>query len=199
MRAFLAILLDPPLRDALRACVRALQAAHPPARLKWVGDEQHHLTLHFLGEISAAQNEAVTRALAALPPPPAAPLSLTLGGLGAFPNLSRPVTLWAGGEDAGGGIATRTAEYGRALRTLGFEIDSRPFTPHLTLARVPRDLDPASIRAVGAWFAARKALAPPPLAQAVRAVHLMRSELLPSGARYTPVAEFSLGADSPRG
>jgi 2'-5' RNA ligase len=190
MRAFLAILLDPPLRDALRACVRALQAAHPPARLKWVGDEQHHLTLHFLGEISPAQTEAVTRAVAGLPPP-TAPLSLTLGGLGAFPNLNRPATLWAGGQDAGGRIADLAARQGRALKALGFEIDSRPFAPHLTLARVPRDLDPAAIRAVGAWFAARKALAPPPLTQAVRAVHLMRSELLPSGARYTPVAYFS--------
>ncbi len=187
MRAFLAILLDPPLRDALSACVRALQAAHPPAHLKWVSDEQHHLTLHFLGEISETRSEAVTRALARLPPP-TAPLSLTLGGLGAFPNLNRPATLWAGGEDAGGGIAARAAAYGRALKTLGFEIDTRPFTPHLTLARVPRDLDPATIRAVGAWFATRKALTPPPLAQTVRAVHLMRSELLPSGARYTPVA-----------
>lgn len=187
MRAFLAILLDPPLRDALSACVRALQAAHPPAHLKWVSDEQHHLTLHFLGEISPAQTEAVTRALAGLPPP-TAPLSLTLGGLGAFPNLNRPATLWAGGQDEGGRIAMLAAAYGRALRALGFEIDARPFTPHLTLARVPRDLDPATIRAVGGWYAAREALAPPPLTQAVRAVHLMRSELLPSGARYTPVA-----------
>ena len=187
MRAFLAILLDPPLRDALCACVRALQAAHPPAHLKWVSDEQHHVTLHFLGEISPAQTEAVTRALAGLPPP-TAPLSLTLGGLGAFPNLNRPATLWAGSQDEGGRIAMLAAAYGRALRALGSEIDARPFTPHLTLARVPRDLDPAMIRAVGAWFAARKALALPPLTQAVRAVHLMRSELLPSGARYTRVA-----------
>ncbi len=187
MRAFLAILLDPPLRDALSACVRALQAAHPPARLKWVGDEQHHVTLHFLGEISPAQTEAVTRALAGLPPP-TAPLSLTLGGLGAFPNVNRPATLWAGSQDEGGRIAMLAVAYGRALRALGFEIDARPFTPHLTLARVPRDLDPATIRAVGGWYAAREALAPPPLTQAVRAVHLMRSELLPSGARYTPVA-----------
>lgn len=189
MRAFIAILLDPPLRDALRACARALQAAHPPARLKWVGDEQHHLTLHFLGEISAAQTEAVTRTLAAIPPP-TAPLSLTLGGLGAFPNVNRPATLWAGGQDEGGRIAVLAAAYGLALRTLGLEVDARPFTPHLTLARVPRDLDPATIRAVGAWYAAREALAPPPLTQAIRAVHLMRSELLPSGARYTPVAVF---------
>lgn len=189
MRAFIAILLDPPLRDALRACARALQAAHPPARLKWVGDEQHHLTLHFLGEISAVQTEAVTRTLAAIPPP-TAPLSLTLGGLGAFPNVNRPATLWAGGQDEGGRIAILAAAYGLALRTLGLEVDARPFTPHLTLARVPRDLDPATIRAVGAWYAAREALAPPPLTQAIRAVHLMRSELLSSGARYTPVAVF---------
>jgi len=198
MRAFLAILLDPPLRDAVRECVRALQAAHPPARLKWVGDEQHHLTLHFLGEISAAQVEAITRAGAALPTPPRPPL-LTLDGLGAFPNLNWPATLWAGAQDAGGGIAACVAEYGRALHALGFEIDPRPFAPHLTLARVPRDLDPVALRAVGAWFAARRALAPPPLTQVIRAVHLMRSELLRSGARYTPVAELPLGADSPRG
>ncbi len=189
MRAFLAILLDPPLRDALRACVRALQAAHPPARLKWVGDEQHHLTLHFLGEINAAQTEAVTRILASIPPP-GTPLSLTLGGLGAFPSLNRPATLWVGGADGGGGVASLAAAYGRTLKALGFEIDSRPFTSHLTLARIPRDLDPVALRAVGAWFAERRALAPAPLTQAVRTVHLMRSELLSSGARYTPVATY---------
>ncbi|MEO6060318.1 MAG: RNA 2',3'-cyclic phosphodiesterase, partial [Thermoflexales bacterium] len=152
-------------------------------------------------EISAAQAGAVTRALAALPAPTGL-LSLTLDGLGAFPNLNRPATLWAGGQDEGGRIAELAARQGRALKTLGVEIDPRPFRPHLTLARVPRDLDPAALRAVGAWFAARCALAPPPLSQAIRAVHLMRSELLPSGPRYTPMAEVVLettaGSQSPR-
>lgn len=189
MRAFLAILLEPALRNALIACARALQDAGPPARLKWVSDEQHHLTLHFLGEITPAQTDALIAALTGLPAG-AIGGSLGLRGLGAFPNLRRPATLWAGGSDEGGRIASLVVATGHILRQLGAPVDMRPFSPHFTLARVPRDLEAAQLRAVGDWFAARSDLAPLPLAQPVAAIHLMRSELLPSGARYTPVAAF---------
>ena len=191
MRAFIAILLDPPLREALTACEKALQAAHPHPRLKWVGDEQHHLTLHFLGEITPAQVQAVTAALRTLPPP-RAKLTLGLAGLGAFPSLRRPTTLWVGGTDASGYIAALATAVGRELRRLGAPVETRPFSPHFTLARVPRDLDPSGLHAISKWFAARMALAPPPLTQQVSAFYLMRSDLLPSGARYTAMAEFRL-------
>lgn len=190
MRAFLAILLEPALRDALIACVRALQDTHPPVRLKWIRDEQHHLTLHFLGEITPVQTDALIEALNGLPAGAIAG-SLGLRGLGAFPDLRRPATLWAGGSDEGGHIASLVVATGRILRQLGTPVDQRrPFAPHFTLARVPRDLEPARLRAVGEWYAAQRDLAPAPLTQPVAAIHLMRSELLPSGARYTPLAAF---------
>lgn len=80
-----------------------------------------------------------------------------------------------------------------ALRDEGFSLDDKPFKPHLTIGRVKdgrgsefssvlRELDSATL--VGKPFA-------------VDSVTVIRSELLPSGARYTPLARVGLAALSP--
>jgi len=107
-------------------------------------------------------------------------------GLGAFPNPGRPRVLWAGAP--GSPAFTRLAEgVDRALVALGFPPEGREFTPHVTLGRVrePRRndalteaLEAAAARSFGTLQ--------------VQRVSLMRSDLSPSGARYTELAPVPL-------
>ena len=151
----------------------------------WVGPDDFHVTLKFLGAVDADRVSAVTEALASAA---SACLSFRLGirGLGAFPSPARPRVLWAGidaGAAAAAALATRVDE---ALATLGFKQDPRALSPHVTLGRV------------------RQPHAQPRLAEAlagsrdfgwvdVSRVSLMRSDLSPRGARYTELAGAPLG------
>jgi 2'-5' RNA ligase len=79
-----------------------------------------------------------------------------------------------------------------ALAPLGIAREERAFTPHLTLARVPREVNPRERRALGEWFGRQ----PPPAAQTMRVtqVHLIQSELLPGGPKYTTLYVAGLSA-----
>jgi 2'-5' RNA ligase len=93
-----------------------------------------HLTIHFLGDLDEDLEAAVNNGLpAALD---LAPFDITLERLGTFPNRRAPRVVWV---DVNRGRHELTAihrELGIRLRAAGVALESRPFTPHLTLARV---------------------------------------------------------------
>ncbi len=151
-----------------------------------------HCTLRFLGRLD---NEAVGRAHTALDAVAARtePFSLTLGGLGAFPDWRGPAVLWLGCGEAQAPIGDLQQEMARALAEQGFGADPRPFRPHCTLARVRRPLAGATRRelagAASPWpDGARRAIPVP-------AVRLLRSVPQPRGpARYRTLHHAGLGA-----
>lgn len=102
----------------------------PEAR--WVPRVNLHVTLAFLGQTEAADAiaSALSRVAAAHPA-----CDLALGGAGAFPSPRRARVLWLGltGGEALGALA---AGVRAALEPLGFEPEDRPFSAHLTLARL---------------------------------------------------------------
>ena len=192
MRAFVAIKLDADLCDALSATVRAMQAAKPPLKLKWVTPEHQHLTLHFFGEIDTNRADEITQALhrdAAR----GAPFEISLAELGCFPNIYKPNVLWVGIREPNGSLRRLQKSIEAELVPLGFASEPRSFTPHLTLARVPHDAGSAVRRALGDWFVRQ----PPPtcVVQRVERIHLMRSDLFPGGHRYTTLSTAALAAD----
>lgn len=144
-----------------------------------------HVTLKFLGdtaeesvpELERAMREAVSGVV---------PFEMTLEGAGAFPSRNNVRVVWVGlkGADALGTIAARLDQ---GLVALGFPAEGRPFTPHLTLARVkdPRASFAAStvVKRYQETFFGR---------QAVKAIKLKRSELTRTGPIYTTVLEVPL-------
>jgi len=144
-----------------------------------------HLTLKFLGE--TPQNlvgeiaVALREAAASVPNH-----SIKFIGLGAFPHVARPAVVWAGVQPAGE-IERLAAILDRLLEPLGFVPEARPFTPHLTLARVK-----GATPGVGELVAANRMTA---YGEAtVEAVELFRSEPTPTGSRYTQLAKAELRA-----
>ena len=189
MRTFVAVELDDRLKEALAQYLSVLQRAKPPMRLKWVQPENQHLTLQFLGEIAEADvtriAETLQKAVGGI-----APFDIALRETGCFPSPSRPNVLWVGLHEPGGALIRLQQSVSAQLARVGFTPEERGFTPHLTLARVPREAKPAERRALGEWFVKQ----PPPASQSMRVaqVHLMLSELRPAGAQYTPLRIFAL-------
>lgn len=134
MRLFLAISLS---EGALqRACDVQTQLRSRITRqgVRFTAPHKIHLTLAFLGNgLEPDEADRTTGAAA----PGDGPLQLTLGGIGAFPGLARPKTIWLG--VSGDGLSGLAGRVGAA-----FGLDPAPFAGHVTLARV----SPAS-KAVG--------------------------------------------------
>jgi 2'-5' RNA ligase len=196
VRAFAAIELDSVVRDALAGAARTLHAAKPPLKLKWVSPDHQHVTLHFFGDIDANRVDEITQALRRAAGR-VAPFEITLADLGCFPNIYKPNVLWAGMREPDSALKRLHTEVSAELALIGFASDSRAFTPHLTLARVPREADIRQKKALGEWFV-RQAVEPAAAGLRVTQVCLMRSELLRGGPHYTTLSVAPLaGAERP--
>lgn len=175
MRLFTALELPGEIVDAL-------VALQPPAAagIKPVDRERLHLTLHFIGD---ADLGAIAPALSRVR---AARFELTLGALGMFARRGRPAALWAGVERSDALQALHDS-IGAALAAAGRTLDSRPYTPHVTLARLKPHADRGTVRA----FLARAAIEP--LRFEADGFALFSSEAGAGGHVYTVLARFPLG------
>lgn len=190
-RTFIALDLSETAREALQREIRRLASALPDVR--FVDPDSLHLTLAFLGELD---DEALARTitLADEVARPARPFELALSGLGVFGPPSAPKVIWAGvGGDmrALHGLQRRLAD---ALETQGFPREARPFSPHLTLARLKRPLDDAAYTRLRAALAGP---APRTTRWPVSELRVMRSELATDGARYTALSIARLAGERP--
>ena len=186
LRLFVACELPPEARDALSR-VQADLRAHGTGRLRWVRPEGIHLTLKFLGAVAPDMAQRVTDALATSIVEPFT-LNLRFDSLGSFGGRMRLRVLWVGlaGDVEEAASLAETVE--KALGPLGFPRESRPFAPHLTLARVPDDMGVEERSRLADLVAAYKLPPLPPMS--ISEVALMQSFLLHGGARYEQRASF---------
>jgi 2'-5' RNA ligase len=182
IRSFVAVLLDEGLRERVADVIERLRPL--ASAVAWVPPPNLHVTLQFLG---GQTEERLREAEAALAEVAAetAPVDVTFHGIGAFPGLERPRILWVGLAQGALEVRRLQARAAAALAARGFPREERPWHPHLTIGRV---FDERSWRRE-AGSALRSALAQ--LAGIsigrlrVAELALMRSDLQPSGARYT--------------
>jgi 2'-5' RNA ligase len=180
MRTFVAIELPESIREALAREQARFRAACPDAR--WTRPEGIHLTLKFLGEITARQEAQVKEVLGRMDPFEG--FSVRAQGFGFFPGAKRPRVFWAG-LDAPPDLARLAAQVESTLAPLGFPPGKRAFNPHLTLARfkIPRPQPRLEV-----LVAAQNN----PLLGSfeVSEFFLWESRLLPGGAEYQKLARF---------
>jgi 2'-5' RNA ligase len=192
-RAFVAVLLDEQTRRAVAAQIDRLR---PLSRVvAWVPPHNLHLTLRFLGDQTEEQLAEVMPALeeAAVGVPP---FTLSLKGLGAFPGLDHPRTLWVGVSAGVQEVQRLQARVAGALERRGVSIEARAWQAHVTIGRVTDEkrwrgegmpeLRSAVMRGAAASFGA----------MLVASIALMRSDLYTSGARYTGIASVALASES---
>lgn len=183
MRAFIAIELTHEVHERLVAVKREL--VRHRAAVRWVRDDNLHLTIKFLGDVSAEALESLhgelTALLRATPP-----LAATVCGLGVFPDTRRPRVVWAGVTCPG--LGTVAAAVDAAAVRIGVAPETRPFSAHVTLGRVS---GPARWAPLGREIAARAAEAFG--ACAIAALVAVRSDLRPDGALYTKLWSIPFG------
>lgn len=187
-RTFIAIDLGEEARAALGREIARLRRALPGIR--WVNPDNLHLTVAFLGELDDAQVLAVMAA-ASTAAAATAPFTLELAGLGTFGPHWAPRVVWAGIGGQRQALMATEARVARALEARGFLPDERPYSPHLTLARLPDRPEQGDVERLQA---ALRAGGREKASFRVEALDVMKSELLREGARYTRLRECRFGA-----
>ncbi|MCB9687113.1 MAG: RNA 2',3'-cyclic phosphodiesterase [Alphaproteobacteria bacterium] len=165
-RCFVAIELPAEVRVTLLARAPSGDGCRP------VRDEQLHVTLHFLGERDPDAVIAALRGVAF------APFTLRVGGLGVFEGQDHDSSCWAGLEESDALLALHR-DVGRALAAVGFEAETRPYHPHVTLARCKASAS-AHVEAFRAGTLA-------PMDVPVSEIALFESVLGPAGPTYTRI------------
>jgi 2'-5' RNA ligase len=123
-RLFAAIRPPEAIRDLL------VDAMDEDPELRWVGDEQLHLTLRFIGEVERPAANDLAAALGRLH---SEPFEIRLSGVGRFDHRNGGA-LWAGVEPKQP-VSALAAKIERICQQTGLEPERRAFHPHITLAR----------------------------------------------------------------
>jgi 2'-5' RNA ligase len=188
-RLFVALEPPEPVRRRLAAAAGALRrgAGAAASEVRWVNEDNLHLTLQFLGAVPEERVEAVGRAVAEAAAG-ARPLSLEVKGAGGFPNARRPRVVWLGLSGDVPALTALAAELGRRLAPLGFPPEARPFSAHLTLGRAR---DQRGAPGLGGALAA--ASQDEGVAWRAADLVLFESHLSPGGPRYEAILRAPLG------
>lgn len=180
LRAFIALEIPASIQESIQQQTAGLRKV-ANSLVRWVPAENLHLTLKFLGDVSSTSLQFVTQMLSreASQYPG---FSMQVGGLGAFPSARRARVLWIGIR-APETLSALQRSLDSAAARLGYPPEDRPFSPHLTIGRVKQTATPTDLQRIQA---ALEAAAIGPLGKAdVSAVHLIKSDLKPTGSVYT--------------
>jgi 2'-5' RNA ligase len=126
-RLFIAIDLPLEIREQLSTLPPAIRG------VRAVRIDNLHLTLHFIGQAEPEPIMAALESVAAS----CSRFEMLLSGAGFFRGRFRSSVLWAGIE-AAPPLAELHSQLRSALKGLGIAVDTRPFQPHVTVARGER-------------------------------------------------------------
>lgn len=169
------------LPTQLRARLVALGGGLPGAR--WVPEENLHLTLRFIGEVTESSFDDIAAALSGVDVPA---FDLTVKGMGHFERARRPTMLWAGVE-RNTHLTQLHDRIESALRRIGLKNENHQFQPHITLARFDDNVAPER---VAGFLRANSLFRAAPFT--VERFFLFSSMLGRSGPTYRAEAEFPL-------
>lgn len=192
VRSFIAIELPDELKRGLTQLQARLKLDKQPG-VKWVEPYSIHLTLKFLGSVPIDGIGDITGAIeeAAQGIPP---FHLEVKNLGVFPNLRRAQVAWVGISGQLDKLGQLQQGIESNLARLGFAPESRPFTPHLTLARLRQQVSQEERQRFGQLIIGTKFEIV--YAIEVDTISLMRSQLTREGAIYTRISSVALGKSS---
>jgi 2'-5' RNA ligase len=188
IRAFIAIELPGELKSMLKDFENKLKTPKSSCA-KWVDPASIHLTLKFLGNTGPKLLDELKRDVEA-EVRKSQPLMLATAETGCFPNTLRPRVYWLGLSGDIDRLLDLQSRIDECASRLGFPRESRPFTAHLTLARLRDDCSVA--QRSGFAELVKGARLEPGFSMRVSAVSLIRSQLRPEGAIYTRLSRFEM-------
>ena len=183
IRTFIAVNLPEEIQKVARDLKPTV--GKNPSAVKWVPEENIHLTLRFIGPTAPGEVEKINRLLRDTARRHA-DFSLTISDVGCFPKKERPRVLWLGVRGEVEALARLVEDINSEMEQLGYPNDDRNYAPHVTIGRVryPQKVTPDVTDFLSADYT--------PIQAAITKVHLYRSETLPSGAVYSLLGTHQL-------
>lgn len=189
-RTFIALEMKEAGQRHLEAVIQRVARGLPGVR--WVDPAGIHLTLAFLGELT---DERLTDAMQAAESAArhARSFAYRFARLGIFGSPRQPRVIWMGIDEPSGELLRLHRALNKELEQRGFEVETRPFSPHLTLARVKAPLTPYEQQSLQSILTGKQQGIVSSQEYQVRYVNVMKSELSRAGARYTCLQACALG------
>jgi len=136
IRTFIGVFASQRINSNISRLVDRFAAVNKK-QVNWVPEENLHLTLNFVGDIPDRDIPEFCRDAKGVISS-FEPFDLTLGGLGAFPSLEGPRTIWVGAEQGGEAMAEMSQEITKFLRDWSLGKSRFEFEPHMTIGRVKK-------------------------------------------------------------
>ncbi len=183
MRVFIAAVLPEEMKKQINTLVQNFRSSN--RSIKWVGEDNVHITLNFLGEVAESNIEELTEiigsALAGMPP-----FFVKVCGISAFPSSERPRVLWIGVDDPNQGLKKSYSAICDALDHSALEVhrEEKEYTPHITIGRIKGQFDRNIVQILHTYQDQKFG------GFQVKETILFRSILHREGPRYVPVRTF---------
>jgi len=188
MRLFIAVDLSQNILNKIEEITADFKKHTPPTALKWVETENLHLTVKFIGELQESKlqhlKDLLFQSLCHQ-----APFEIGVSGLGMYPTKNNPRVIWLGitGEKP---LIQIHKTLDQNLAELGIKPEGRPFSPHLTIARVRKNVDSSAVKSIGKTVS--QFTVEPLGAISIDQVQLYKSVLTPTGPIYTSLLAVPL-------
>jgi RNA 2',3'-cyclic 3'-phosphodiesterase len=133
IRAFIAVEINEQTKQKISGLISHLKKSG--ADVKWITENQMHLTLKFLGDIDERDVQKISDALSDIADNFNS-FTINFSKIGAFPDMDRPSIIWLGIDKGAESLKTLSEKIETALKKLRLKQENREFKPHLTLARI---------------------------------------------------------------
>lgn len=183
MRTFIAVELPQEVKRKIEEVQAPLKKTD--THVSWVKPGNVHVTLKFLGEVKDEKVEDVFRSTEeALKESKV--FDLSLKDLGCFPNLRRPRVVWVGVDQGKDELFQMQRRIEEELFKVRFPKEAKPFSAHLTIGRVKsgRNIEELTRQIDNTKFQTEEVR--------IDEVVVMKSQLHPHGAIYTPLKKIKL-------
>lgn len=184
VRCFLGLALPDAVRDALARFTERLRDTR--GRVTWVRRDNFHLTIQFLGDVTAHRLKRICAA-SDMAASDVSPFEFMVAGAGFFGSLRSPRIAWAGVSGPPPGLLQLQLSVAQQLAKLGFAGEKRAYRPHITLGRI-RDSRQAIALTSELASANNTTFGTVPVDRLV----VLRSHPEPSGVRYSILHESEM-------
>ncbi len=133
MRLFFGIKLPELLQGSVNSLIKKLKVTNHKANVRWTRPENLHLTLQFLGSLTATQMITLQREVKKQVQG-VMPFMLTINSVALFPSEKRPKVL-ALQIDHTPELSHLVQQIQKAIKTCAMNTDERHFIPHITIGR----------------------------------------------------------------
>jgi 2'-5' RNA ligase len=184
VRSFIAVNLNSDIKEYLASLQANLNV--PETKIKWVGKNNLHLTMKFLGDISLEQRELIKSILKEITSRYSPFIIKLSSNIGTFPTYQMPRIIWVGIKEGISEIKKLHNSIENNLSNNGFPREDKEFSGHITIGRVKFIRDKTN------FIQILKRIEVNNFTQEVGSIDLMESKLTPDGPIYNITAKFPL-------